>query len=68
MKSEAATGKAIVTEDIMASGVINRIDLATIIIDTLKSEGRATRKELTAIDPSQESAYEAAKAVASYKL
>lgn len=57
LKSEPSTGKAIFTEDRMASGVINREDVARLIIDALKSDGRATRRELTAIDPSQASAH-----------
>ena len=57
LKSEPSTGEAIFTEDRMASGVINREDVAKLIVDALKSDGRATRKELTAIDPSQVSTY-----------
>lgn len=57
LKSEPATGKAVLTEDIMASGVINREDVASLVIQVLGSEGKATRKELTAVDPSQNSGY-----------
>ena len=68
LKSEPSTGKAIVSEDIMAAGVINREDVAKLVIDCLRSEGRATRKEFTAIDPSQQSSYNSASSVVSYKL
>ena len=55
LKTEAATGKAILTEDIMASGVIHRADVASLVIQALGSLS-CTRKELTAIDPSLASA------------
>lgn len=55
LKSEAATGKAIFTEDKLASGVINREDCADLIIKALGSKGKCTRREFTAIDPSQDS-------------
>ncbi len=60
LKSEAATGKAVLTEDTMASGVINREDVASLIIECLASEGKATRKELSAVDISQASEYHTA--------
>jgi len=56
LKSDAPTGKAIVTPDIMASGIINRADVATMVINALGST-TCTRKELTAIDQSQNSEY-----------
>ena len=68
LKSEAGTGKAILTEDKMAAGVINRIDVASLVIDVLKSENSCTRKELTAIDPSQPSAYNSGASVKPYKI
>ena len=52
LKSEAATGKAILTEDIKASGIIHRADVAALVIKVLDSASACTRKELTAIDPS----------------
>ena len=56
LKSEAPTGKSILTEDIMASGVINRADVADLVVQVLGST-KATRRELTAVDPSQPSPY-----------
>lgn len=35
----------------MASGAINREDVANLIIQVLASSGTCTRRELTAIDP-----------------
>eukprot|EP01041_Mallomonas_annulata_P006505 gene6505-13134_t len=60
LKSDPATGKAILTEDITAAGVINRADVAALVIKALGSNGLCTRKELTAIDPSQVTAYSSA--------
>lgn len=59
LKSEPATGTAVLTDDTKASGVINRADVATLIIKALESEGKATRKELSALDPSAASDYNA---------
>ena len=50
--NDAETGKAILTSDTMASGVIARSDVAELIIKALASNGKCTRKELTAVDPS----------------
>ena len=57
LKSDAATGAAVLTEDIKAAGVINRADVASLIIQCLASKGKATQKEFTAVDPSQLSEY-----------
>ena len=57
MKSEPATGKAILTENTKASGAINRADVASLVLKALASNGLCTRKELTAIDPTQSAAY-----------
>jgi len=57
LKSEPPTGKAILTTDIKAAGVINRADVADLVIQALGSEGKCTRLELTAVDPSQASDY-----------
>mmetsp|Transcript_2819 Transcript_2819/g.3923 ORF Transcript_2819/g.3923 Transcript_2819/m.3923 type:complete len:262 (+) Transcript_2819:124-909(+) len=54
LKSAPATGTAILTEDVMASGVINREDCAELIIKALGAAGTCTRRELTAVDPSQD--------------
>lgn len=57
LKSEPATGKAILTDDKKASGVINRADVAALVIKALGTDKLCTRKELTAVDPSQPSSY-----------
>jgi len=46
-----STGKAILTEDKMASGAIHRADVAKLVIDALYSK-KLTKKIVTAIDPS----------------
>lgn len=51
LKSDAPTNTAILTEDILASGVINRADVASLVIKALGSATACTRKELSAIDP-----------------
>jgi hypothetical protein len=58
LKSEPATGKAILTEDHLASGVVNRADVADLVVKALAST-KCTRKELSCIDPSQASSFEA---------
>lgn len=60
LKSDPPTGTAIVTEDITAAGVVNRADVAALVVRCLGSEGRATRRELTCVDPAQKSDYAAA--------
>lgn len=55
LKTADATGNAVVTDDKMASGSITRDDCATLILQALSAKGTATRRELTAVDPSQES-------------
>jgi len=57
LKSDAATGKGVLTADNKAAGVINRADVAQLILACLASKGKATQKELTAVDPSQKSDY-----------
>ncbi len=52
LRNGAPSGKAILTEHPMASGVIDRVDAADLIIRVLGSPGHCTRRELTAIDPS----------------
>jgi uncharacterized protein YbjT (DUF2867 family) len=51
LKSDPPTGKAILTEDILASGSICREDVAELIVQVLASPGVCTRRELTAVDP-----------------
>lgn len=55
LKSEPATGNAILTEDTKAIGTIHREDLAALILQALDS-GKTERKILSALDPSIESA------------
>ncbi|KAG2495215.1 hypothetical protein HYH03_006821 [Edaphochlamys debaryana] len=50
--SEPRTGKAILTEDASASGMIHREDVAELVIKALLSD-KANSKILTAIDPSK---------------
>ena len=45
------TGKAMLTEDKMASGAIHRSDVAKLVVDALYSK-KLTKKIVTAIDPS----------------
>jgi uncharacterized protein YbjT (DUF2867 family) len=54
LKSEPATGKAILTEDASAIGSIHREDVARLVVDALTSAS-AERKILTAIDLSIDS-------------
>jgi nucleoside-diphosphate-sugar epimerase len=56
LKSEPATGRAILTQDASAIGTIHRADLARLILQALESDTATERKILTAIDPSIESA------------
>jgi nucleoside-diphosphate-sugar epimerase len=55
LKSEPATGEAILTEDKMAIGSIHREDLADLVVKALVSQN-TERKVLSAIDPSITSA------------
>jgi len=50
LKSEAATGTAILTADNLAIGSIHREDVANLVVDALNS-GNTERKILSAIDP-----------------
>jgi len=52
LKDGKATGEAIVTEDVTASGSVYREDVASLVIKALDSDSKATRKELSCIDPS----------------
>jgi nucleoside-diphosphate-sugar epimerase len=52
LKSDAPTGKAILTDDVSVVGTIHRADVASLVLKALASEGKATRKELSAVDPS----------------
>lgn len=59
LNSNPASGTAVLTEDIKASGVISRADVASLVIKALESDGKATRKELSALDPAANSDYNA---------
>lgn len=52
LKSEAPTGKAVLTDDVKVSGAINRADVAALIVKVLGTDKTYTRKEYSAIDPS----------------
>lgn len=52
LRNDSPTGKAILTEDIMASGSITRADVAAQIFRVLGSTGQCTRREFTVVDPS----------------
>ena len=51
LKNEEPTGKAILTEDKLASGAVTRKDVADMIIKVLDDPGVCTRRELTCVDP-----------------
>lgn len=55
LKSEEATGNAILSEDKMAIGTIHREDLANLVVEALGA-ANTERKVLSAVDPSIESA------------
>ena len=57
LKNNSPTGKAILTEDVLASGSIDRVDCAELIIKVLGTPGLATRRELTAVDPTSSPDY-----------
>lgn len=52
LKSEPATGKAILTENYRISGMIHRADVAQLACDCLMSD-KANHKTLSAVDPNQ---------------
>jgi len=52
LTDDLPTGHAVVTEDVRASGTITRADVAQIVINVLASDTKATRKELSCVDPS----------------
>lgn len=56
LKTADPTGEAVLTEDIMASGSITREDVASLILQALAAKGTCTRRELTAVDPTQDKA------------
>ena len=68
LKNGDATGSALLTEDVMASGTISREDCACLIVQCLASSGVATRRELTAVDPSLETKPERANYYEEFKV
>lgn len=67
LKSEAATGTAILTEDTKAAGAINRADVADLVVQALNSP-RTVRKILTAVDPKEKTEYASAEELAAFAL
>jgi len=67
LKSEPATGKAILTEDTMAIGSIHREDVANLVVEVLGS-AKTERKVLSALDPSVTSAANAEDTVEAFAL
>lgn len=56
LKSEPATGGALLTEDNTLAGVIHREDVADLVVRSLESPS-TERKILTAVDPTIASAF-----------
>ena len=52
LRSEPATGKAMLTENVLSFGTIHRADVAALIIRALGTDKEYTRKEFSAIDAS----------------
>lgn len=48
---------AILTEDIMASGSVDREDMAEVVVKVLGTDGLYTRRELTVVDPANTPEY-----------
>ncbi|RYH08617.1 hypothetical protein EON65_40730 [archaeon] len=51
LTNDPPSGKAILTEDILASGSVSREDVAEVILKVLGSAGQFTRREFTVVDP-----------------
>lgn len=67
LKSEPATGSAILTEDTKVVGVIHRPDVADLAVKALNSP-RTIRKILTAVDPGVKSDYTADHPIDAFEL
>lgn len=67
LKSDAATGTAILTENTKAAGVINRADVADLAVKALGSP-QTIRKILTAVDPGTTSEYDSAEKLVAFDL
>lgn len=67
LKSEPATGSAILTEDTKAAGVIHRADVADLAVQALNSP-KTIKKILTAVDPGVKSDYDSTAPVEAFAL
>lgn len=67
LKSDAATGTAILTESTKAAGVINRADVADLAVKALGSP-KTIRKILTAVDPGVASDYDSAEKLVAFEV
>ena len=67
LKSEPATGSAVLTEDNTVLGVIHREDVASLVVSALDSPN-TERRVLSAIDPTLESAVATDKPVEAFAL
>lgn len=67
LKSDAATGTAILTESTKAAGVISRADVADLAVKALGSS-QTIRKILTAVDPGTTSEYDSAEKPVAFDL
>lgn len=67
LKSDPATGTAILTENTKAAGVINRADVADLVVQALNSPN-TFRKILTAVDPGVKSDYDSAGELSAFEL
>lgn len=67
LKSEVATGTAILTESTKAAGVINRADVADLVVQALNSPS-TVRKILTAVDPQEKSEFDSAEKLTAFAL
>eukprot|EP00752_Nemacystus_decipiens_P002114 g2018.t1 len=67
LKSDGATGTAILTDDTKAAGVINRADVADLAVQALNSPS-TVRKILTAVDPDVQNEYASAEKPTAFAL
>lgn len=67
LKSDAATGTAILTESTKAAGVVNRADVADLVVQALNSPN-TVRKILTAVDPVEKSEYDSTEQLSAFAL
>lgn len=67
LKSEPATGSAVLTEDTKVAGVINRADVADLAVQALNSP-KTIRKILTAVDPAVKSEFDSSLPINAFEL